>query len=62
MVEPLFYLNTRKEKMMNFVLRSLVLIGISIVLGTAGVNALTWQWWMIMMLIILYTILLALYD
>lgn len=47
---------------MNFIFRVLCLCGVSVVLGTVGIDASNWQWWAIYFLICLYTVLLALID
>lgn len=46
-------------KLLNTTLRLLCYFGISVVLSVSGLGCLTWQWWVIMLLTLLYTILSA---
>lgn len=48
--------------LLNTTLRLLCFFGISVVLSVSGLGCLTWQWWVIMLLMLFYTILLAVYD
>lgn len=49
-------------KTLNTTLRFLCFFGISVVLSVSGLNCFHWQWWVIMLLMLFYTILLAVYD
>lgn len=48
-------------EILNTILRFLCYFGISVVLGVSGLGCLTWQWWVIMLLTLFYTILSAVY-
>lgn len=47
---------------MNFILRTLCFVGITMILGTAGIGIYNWQWWSIILIILFYTILLAIRE
>ena len=49
-------------KTLNTILRYLCFFGISVVLSASGFGCFTWQWWVIMLLMLFYTLLLAVYD